>query len=59
MEWMLQLADEIDDALGIIRFGWLRVNGRFRAVVRTLGPAAPAAVSAPVPLEAGKLPRIL
>jgi hypothetical protein len=36
MEWMLQVADEIDDALGVIRFGWLGVHARFSAFVRTL-----------------------
>jgi hypothetical protein len=22
MEWMLQVADELDDAVGLLRFGW-------------------------------------
>jgi hypothetical protein len=22
MEWMLQVADELDDAVGVLRFGW-------------------------------------
>jgi hypothetical protein len=37
MEWMLQVVDEIDDALGIIRFRWLGVHARFSAFARSLG----------------------
>jgi hypothetical protein len=25
MEWMLQVADEVDDALGLLRHGWLGI----------------------------------
>jgi hypothetical protein len=32
MEWVLQLADEFDDALAVLRHGWLGVVGEFGAV---------------------------
>jgi hypothetical protein len=29
MEWVLQLVDEIDDAVGAARHGWLGLNAQF------------------------------
>ncbi len=41
MEWMLQVADEIDDALGVIRFAWVGMHARIGVFVRHLGAANP------------------
>jgi len=32
MEWVLQVADEFDDAIGVLRHGWLGVTGELSAV---------------------------
>jgi hypothetical protein len=32
MEWVLQVADEFDDALGLLRHGWLGLAGELGAV---------------------------
>ena len=45
MEWMLQVADELDDVVGVLRHGWLGVaaprdlyktGGRHGAITNTL-----------------------
>ena len=33
MEWMLQVADEVDDALGALRHGWLGVAAELGSVI--------------------------
>jgi hypothetical protein len=33
MEWMLQVADEVDDALGVLRHGWLGVAAELGSVM--------------------------
>ena len=32
MEWVLQLVDEIDDAIGAARHGWLGLNAQFEVL---------------------------
>jgi len=29
MEWVLQVVDEIDDAIGVVRHGWLGIYAQF------------------------------
>jgi hypothetical protein len=33
MEWVLQVADEFDDALGVLRHGWLGLAAEIGAVL--------------------------
>jgi hypothetical protein len=36
MEWVLQVVDEVDDALGALRHGWLGLNAGFTATLAAL-----------------------
>jgi hypothetical protein len=49
MEWILQVVDEIDDAIAVVRHGWLSVQA-YMAVVSVAVIAA-----ASVPLSAAAL----
>ena len=42
MEWMLQVVDELDDAVGVVRHGLIGVNARIRVLWSGFGgiPAA-------------------
>ena len=33
MEWMLQVADEFDDAVGVLRHGWLGLMTELKATL--------------------------
>jgi hypothetical protein len=39
MEWMLQVVDEIDDAIGAARHGWLSINVGIGGLLASLGTA--------------------
>jgi hypothetical protein len=34
MEWVLQVVDEIDDAIGVVRHGWLGVYAQIAVFLR-------------------------
>ena len=34
MEWVLQFADEIDDAIGVVRLGWLGLHAQIGVLLR-------------------------
>ena len=51
MEWVLQVVDEIDDAIGVVRHGWLSVHVQ---IVLAAGLVI-AAATAPVSLATFKL----
>jgi hypothetical protein len=36
MEWVLQVADEFDDALAVLRYGWLGLAAALNANVAAL-----------------------
>jgi hypothetical protein len=42
MEWMLQVADEVDDAFGVLRHGWLGVAAEVGSVILAGGGIAAA-----------------
>ena len=42
MEWVLQVVDEIDDAIGIVRHGWFGICARFDVPVGAVLAAAAA-----------------
>jgi hypothetical protein len=42
MEWMLQVADEVDDALGVLRHGWLCVSAELGSTLMAGGGIAAA-----------------
>jgi hypothetical protein len=42
MEWMLQVADEVDDALGLLRHGWLGVAAELGSAILAGGGIAAA-----------------
>jgi hypothetical protein len=44
MEWMLQVADEVDDAFGVLRHGWLGVAAEVGSVILAGGGIAAALV---------------
>ncbi len=39
MEWMLQVVDELDDAIGAARHRWLGVNAHLTVILVTLRAA--------------------
>jgi hypothetical protein len=42
MEWMLQVADEVDDAFGLLRHGWLGVAAELGSLLLAGGGTAAA-----------------
>ncbi|HWJ34854.1 MAG TPA: hypothetical protein VNR70_06290 [Steroidobacteraceae bacterium] len=40
MEWVLQLVDEIDDAIGAARHGWLGINAQMNVLLGGVAAAA-------------------
>ncbi|MDP9014550.1 MAG: hypothetical protein M3O41_18200 [Pseudomonadota bacterium] len=40
MEWVLQLVDEIDDAIGIARHYWLGINAQIGVLFAAIGGLA-------------------
>ncbi len=41
MEWVLQVVDEIDDAIGVLRHGWLGIHAQIGVLLAAmLGAAA-------------------
>jgi hypothetical protein len=46
MEWMLQVVDEIDDAIAIVRHRWLGAHVHIGALAGCLAAAAASAVAA-------------
>ncbi len=49
MEWVLQLVDEIDDAIGVARHGWLGLTAHIGALFA--GRPARLAVASPFALR--------
>jgi hypothetical protein len=41
MEWVLQVADELDDAVAALRHRWLGINGEMGALIAALRPRGP------------------
>jgi hypothetical protein len=39
MEWVLQVIDEIDDAIGAMRLGWLGIAAPIGALMSSVGAA--------------------
>jgi hypothetical protein len=39
MEWVLQVADEIDDAIGAMRHGWIGLTAPIVALMSSIGAA--------------------
>ena len=46
MEWILQVVDEIDDAIAILRHGWLGVHAPIGKLAGGLAAAMPSAFAA-------------
>jgi hypothetical protein len=46
MEWVLQVVDEIDDAVAIVRQGWLGAHAHIGMLAGGLAAAAASAVAA-------------
>jgi len=46
MEWMLQVVDEIDDAIAVLRHGWLGVHAHFGMLAGGLAAAMASAFAA-------------
>ena len=46
MEWVLQLVDEIDDAIGVLRHGWLGIRAQIGVLLAAMLAAAAATVTA-------------
>jgi hypothetical protein len=46
MEWMLQVVDEIDDAIAIVRFRWLGAHAHIGKLAGDLAAAAAGAAAA-------------
>ena len=42
MEWVLQVVDEIDDAIGVMRHGWLGIHAQIGVLLAAMRPAAAA-----------------
>jgi hypothetical protein len=42
MEWVLQLVDEIDDAIGVLRHGWLGIRAQIGVLLAAMLAAAAA-----------------
>jgi hypothetical protein len=40
MEWVLQVADEVDDAVAALRHRWLGLNGEMGALLQALRKCA-------------------
>jgi hypothetical protein len=45
MEWVLQVVDEIDDAIAMIRHGWLGAHAHFGKLAGGLAAATAAAAA--------------
>lgn len=43
MEWVLQVVDEIDDVIGVVRHGWIGVNAQIGLLFGAMAAAAGAA----------------
>jgi hypothetical protein len=43
MEWVLQVVDEIDDAIGVLRHGWLGIRAQIAVLLGSVLAAAAAA----------------
>jgi len=43
MEWVLQVVDEIDDVIGVVRHGWIGVNAQIGLLFGGMAAAAGAA----------------
>jgi hypothetical protein len=46
MEWMLQVVDEIDDAIAIVRYRWLGAHAHIGMLAGGLAAAAASAAAA-------------
>jgi hypothetical protein len=46
MEWILQVVDEIDDAVAVVRHGWLGVHAHLSMLAAGAASAAGAAFAA-------------
>jgi hypothetical protein len=46
MEWVLQVVDEIDDAIAVLRHGWLGAHGHIGMLAAGLAAAMPSAFAA-------------
>jgi hypothetical protein len=46
MEWVLQVVDEIDDAVAIVRHGWLGAHAQIGVLAGSLAAATAAALAA-------------
>jgi hypothetical protein len=58
MEWVLQVLDEIDDVIGVLRHGWLGIHVRVPAGISlALGPAAGAGTSSRAVKVSGRSPQ--
>ena len=42
MEWVLQVVDEIDDAIGVLRHGWLGIRAQIGVLLAAMLAAAAA-----------------
>jgi hypothetical protein len=42
MEWVLQVVDEIDDAIGVLRHGWLGIHAQIAVLLGAMLAAAAA-----------------
>ncbi|MGA2191080.1 MAG: hypothetical protein ABSH33_21390 [Steroidobacteraceae bacterium] len=58
MEWVLQVVDEIDDAIGVVRHGWLGIHAHLAVLVAAVLTAAASSGTAGTMLRArGSKPR--
>jgi hypothetical protein len=48
MEWVLQVVDEIDDAIGVLRHGWLGIRAQIAVLLGSVLAAAAAAATGKV-----------
>jgi hypothetical protein len=48
MEWVLQVVDEIDDAIGVLRHGWLGIRAQIAVLLGSVLAAAAAAATGTV-----------
>ncbi|MDB6084485.1 MAG: hypothetical protein JWN43_2366 [Gammaproteobacteria bacterium] len=55
MEWVLQLIDEIDDAVGAVRHGWLGFNAQISVLLGSIAGMAAAALGGTLKMRGTRL----
>jgi hypothetical protein len=55
MEWVLQLIDEIDDAVGAARHGWLGFNAQINVLLGGIADVAAAALGGALKIRGSRL----